>query len=253
MQRPKRTPHSTRTENSSRLIARSLFDRSCLARPEPEGRRTCLATSILLSGRLRGELPSRDANSCAGRVPASAHMAEQDPVRRDADRLVPASDPHLRPADTQRAGLGMDSEDLWHGPDLRPRRRRRSMTSMQASWVFAQVVVPGRGAKIPPWRGAGAEGADGFAPLDCLGRTRARREFREGVSWLPADGGADGIGAPGCIRLTDPSRSCHGAVLKPAATRGRDSSGAAATASPSSPRTVLEPLPAYPAVELRRA
>ena len=142
MQRPKRTPHSTRTENSSRLTARSLFDRSCLARPELEGRRTCLAASILLSGRLRGELPSREANRCAGRVLVSAHMAEQEPVRRDADRLVPASDPHLRPADTQRAVLGMDSEDLWHGPHLRPRRRRRSMTSMQASWLFAQVVVP---------------------------------------------------------------------------------------------------------------
>jgi hypothetical protein len=36
--------------------------------------------------------------------------------------------------------LGMDSEDLWHGPHLRPRRRRRSMTSVQASWVFAQAV-----------------------------------------------------------------------------------------------------------------
>ena len=142
MQRLKRTPHSTRTENSSRLTASSLFIGSCLVRPELEGRWTCLATSILLSGRLRGELPSRDANRCAWRVPASAHMAEQDPVRRDADRLVPASDLHLRPADTQRAVLGMDSEDLGHGPHLRPRRRRRSMTSMQASWLFAQVVVP---------------------------------------------------------------------------------------------------------------
>lgn len=81
-------------------------------RPELEGRWTCLATSILLSGRLRGEHPSRDANRCAGRVPASAHMAEQDPVRRDADRLVPASNHHPTLADTQGAGLGLDSEDL---------------------------------------------------------------------------------------------------------------------------------------------
>ncbi|MDH6665353.1 UNVERIFIED_ORG: hypothetical protein M2442_001352 [Methylorubrum zatmanii] len=43
-------------------------------------------------------------------------MAEQDPVRRDADRLVPASYLHLTPADTKRAVPGMDSEDLWHRP-----------------------------------------------------------------------------------------------------------------------------------------
>lgn len=211
MQRLKRTPHSTRTENPSHLIARSLFSGSCLARPELEGRRTCLAASILLFGRLRGELPSRDANRCAGRVPASAHMAEQDPVRRDADRLVPASGLHLRPADTQRAVLGMDSEDLWHGPHLRPRRRTRSMTSVQASWVFAQAVC----RDIAMARSWGA-GRRRLCATRRLGAEARSGRVREGTSWRPADGGADGMGTRDCLRLTDPSRSCHGAVLKPA-------------------------------------
>ena len=78
-----------------------------------------------LSSPSLSELPDRHAGRYTGCVPIAAHIAEQDPVRLDADRLMPTGDHHPALVDAQRAVLGVDAEDLRRGPPqaLRPRHR----------------------------------------------------------------------------------------------------------------------------------
>lgn len=127
------------------------------------------ASAVLGLLRTRRALADRDPVWRARHIAVAAHVAGQDPVRLDADRLVAACDHHSAPIDSQRAVLGMNAEKLGRCPAQADDLGDKALNDAGTGLVD---VGPGRRVDVVARWAQGVERAEGLrhsAALDGSG------------------------------------------------------------------------------------